>query len=39
MWLLKTEPSAYGYDDLERDGHARPGTASRTRSPSRTCGR
>lgn len=20
MWLLKTEPSAYGYDDLERDG-------------------
>jgi predicted RNA-binding protein with PUA-like domain len=22
MWLLKTEPSVYGYDDLERDGHA-----------------
>ena len=22
MWLLKTEPSAYGYDDLERDGRA-----------------
>lgn len=22
MWLLKTEPSSYGYDDLERDGHA-----------------
>ncbi|PYQ14728.1 MAG: EVE domain-containing protein [Acidobacteria bacterium] len=20
MWLLKTEPSAYGYDDLEREG-------------------
>jgi predicted RNA-binding protein with PUA-like domain len=20
MWLLKTEPSEYGYDDLERDG-------------------
>jgi len=20
MWLIKTEPSAYGYDDLERDG-------------------
>jgi predicted RNA-binding protein with PUA-like domain len=20
MWLVKTEPSAYGYDDLERDG-------------------
>ncbi len=20
MWLLKTEPSAYAYDDLERDG-------------------
>ena len=20
MWLLKTEPSAFGYDDLERDG-------------------
>src|SRR5947209_4279315 len=23
MWLLKTEPSAYGYDDLEREGKAR----------------
>ena len=23
MWLLKTEPSAYSYDDLERDGRAR----------------
>ncbi len=22
MWLLKTEPSAYGYDDLEREGEA-----------------
>lgn len=22
MWLLKTEPSAYGYGDLERDGKA-----------------
>lgn len=22
MWLLKTEPSAYSYDDLERDGGA-----------------
>lgn len=22
MWLLKTEPSAFGYDDLERDGRA-----------------
>jgi predicted RNA-binding protein with PUA-like domain len=22
MWLLKTEPSAYGYDDLEREGRA-----------------
>ena len=22
MWLLKTEPSSYGYDDLERDGRA-----------------
>lgn len=22
MWLLKTEPSTYGYDDLEREGHA-----------------
>lgn len=22
MWLLKTEPSAYGYADLERDGSA-----------------
>jgi predicted RNA-binding protein with PUA-like domain len=22
MWLLKTEPSVYGYDDLERDGRA-----------------
>jgi len=22
-WLLKTEPSTYGYDDLERDGRAR----------------
>jgi len=22
MWLLKTEPSAYSYDDLERDGRA-----------------
>ena len=22
MWLLKTEPSAYAYDDLERDGRA-----------------
>lgn len=22
MWLLKTEPSVYGYDDLERDGQA-----------------
>src|SRR6185436_12373947 len=20
MWLLKTEPGSYGYDDLERDG-------------------
>ena len=20
MWLLKTEPTAYGYDDLEREG-------------------
>jgi predicted RNA-binding protein with PUA-like domain len=23
MWLLKTEPSAYSYDDLEREGRAR----------------
>lgn len=22
MWLIKTEPSAYGYDDLEREGRA-----------------
>ena len=22
MWLLKTEPSTYGYDDLEKAGHA-----------------
>jgi predicted RNA-binding protein with PUA-like domain len=22
MWLLKTEPSEYSYDDLERDGRA-----------------
>jgi predicted RNA-binding protein with PUA-like domain len=22
MWLLKTEPSEFGYDDLERDGKA-----------------
>jgi len=22
MWLLKTEPGTYGYDDLERDGRA-----------------
>lgn len=22
MWLLKTEPSVYGYDDLEREGRA-----------------
>jgi|SRR5438552_9945495 len=22
MWLLKTEPSSYSYDDLEREGHA-----------------
>lgn len=22
MWLLKTEPGDYGYDDLERDGRA-----------------
>ena len=22
MWLLKTEPSSYGYDDLEREGKA-----------------
>jgi predicted RNA-binding protein with PUA-like domain len=22
MWLLKTEPSAYSYDDLEREGRA-----------------
>ena len=22
MWLLKTEPSSYGYDDLEREGRA-----------------
>lgn len=22
MWLLKTEPSAYSWDDLERDGRA-----------------
>lgn len=22
MWLLKTEPSEFGYDDLERDGRA-----------------
>jgi len=22
MWLLKTEPSAYGYPDLEREGRA-----------------
>jgi predicted RNA-binding protein with PUA-like domain len=22
MWLLKTEPSEYGYDDLEREGRA-----------------
>jgi predicted RNA-binding protein with PUA-like domain len=22
MWLVKTEPSEYGYDDLERDGRA-----------------
>lgn len=23
MWLLKTEPSQYSYDDLEREGRAR----------------
>jgi predicted RNA-binding protein with PUA-like domain len=23
MWLLKTEPGDYGYDDLEREGRAR----------------
>jgi len=23
MWLLKTEPSEYGYDDLEKEGRAR----------------
>jgi predicted RNA-binding protein with PUA-like domain len=23
MWLLKTEPEEYSYDDLERDGRAR----------------
>ena len=23
MWLLKTEPGSYGYDDLERDGETR----------------
>jgi predicted RNA-binding protein with PUA-like domain len=23
MWLLKTEPSAYSYDDLEREGKTR----------------
>jgi len=23
MWLLKTEPSAYSYEDLEREGRAR----------------
>ncbi len=23
MWLLKTEPGAYGYDDLEREGGTR----------------
>jgi predicted RNA-binding protein with PUA-like domain len=23
MWLLKTEPTEYSYDDLERDGSAR----------------
>jgi predicted RNA-binding protein with PUA-like domain len=23
MWLLKTEPGEYSYDDLERDGRAR----------------
>ena len=22
MWLLKTEPSTYGYDDLEKEGRA-----------------
>lgn len=22
MWLLKTEPTVYAYEDLERDGHA-----------------
>jgi predicted RNA-binding protein with PUA-like domain len=22
MWLLKTEPSSYGYEDLEREGRA-----------------
>jgi predicted RNA-binding protein with PUA-like domain len=22
MWLLKTEPTSYGYDDLEREGRA-----------------
>ena len=22
MWLLKTEPTVYGYDDLEREGRA-----------------
>jgi predicted RNA-binding protein with PUA-like domain len=22
MWLLKTEPSSYGFDDLEREGRA-----------------
>jgi predicted RNA-binding protein with PUA-like domain len=22
MWLVKTEPSTYGYDDLEREGRA-----------------
>jgi len=23
MWLLKTEPGTYSYDDLEREGHTR----------------
>ena len=39
MWLLKTEPSTYGYDDLERDEARDLGRGEEPGGPARTCGR
>ena len=35
-WLVKTEPSDYSFDHLERDGQGGVGRGKESRRPSRT---